>query len=252
MSAQPTESRPSRAPIIVGIVAAVGLACVVGIVIGIAALVLVGSQIQNAFVGIEGTATAQARVPTSGAVRSSATRAALAPATVGPASTPAGLIPTILSKRYSAAPPLSINPNKLYLVTMETSKGTISFTLFPSDAPIATNNFVFLSRDGFYNGLAFHRVEDWVVQGGDPQGNGTGGPGYTIPDEKVTKDYQIGVLAMAKTSAPNSGGSQFFILKQATALPKVYTIFGTVNAGLDVVLRLAIGDRIVKVTVQEN
>jgi cyclophilin family peptidyl-prolyl cis-trans isomerase len=165
--------------------------------------------------------------------------------------TPAAIAPGA-KKKYDKAPDQIIDPKKSYSVTMDTSKGLIKLDLFASEAPIATNNFVFLTRDGFYDGLTFHRVEDWVIQGGDPSGNGTGGPGYTIRDEPVTRDYKPGVLAMAKTSAPNSAGSQFFIMKKDTPLPKQYTIFGQVSQGQDVVGRIQVGDKINKVTIEER
>src|SRR5439155_688160 len=136
-----------------------------------------------------------------------ATPAITAPAA---ASTSVAIAP-VAKKKYDKAPDMTIDAKKSYAVTMDTSKGTIKLDVTPQDGPIAANNFIFLAKDGFYDGLTFHRVEDWVIQGGDPSGNGTGGPGYTIKDEPVARDYKPGVLAMAKTSAPDSAGSQFFI-----------------------------------------
>jgi cyclophilin family peptidyl-prolyl cis-trans isomerase len=167
------------------------------------------------------------------------------------ASTSAAIAP-VAKKKYDKAPDMTIDTKKAYSATLDTSKGTIKLDVTPSDGPIAANNFIFLAKDGFYDGLTFHRVEDWVIQGGDPSGNGTGGPGYTIKDEPVTKDYKPGVLAMAKTSAPDSAGSQFFIMKKDTPLPKQYTIFGQVTEGQDVVDKIAVGDKINKVTVEEK
>ena len=118
--------------------------------------------------------------------------------------------------------------------------------LLPKDAPIAVNNFVFLARQGFYDGLKFHRVvKGFVIQGGDPKGDGSGGPGYKFSDEKVTRNYVAGTLAMAN-SGPNTNGSQFFItLADLTSkLPKNYTIFGQVTGGQDIVQK--IGDVPVK------
>lgn len=161
-------------------------------------------------------------------------------------------IPTVAKARFDKAPDMTIDANKRYAVTIETVKGTIKADLLPKDSPVATNNFVFLARNGFYDGLTFHRVEDWVIQGGDPSGNGTGGPGYTIKDEPTTRDYKPGVLAMAKTSAPDSGGSQFFFIKKETPLPKTYAIFGLTTEGQNVIDQIQIGDKILKVTIAEQ
>lgn len=135
-------------------------------------------------------------------------------------------------------------------ITIETDKGSIVINLF-SDAPIASSNFIFLADRGFYNGLTFHRREEgFVIQGGDPKGNGTGGPGYSFPDEKVTRDYKKGIVAMAN-SGSNTNGSQFFIMLADTAqLPKQYTIFGQVTEGVDVVDTIVVGDIMKKVTVE--
>ena len=122
---------------------------------------------------------------------------------------------------------------------MQTSKGDIVIELFAKEAPLTVNNFVFLARDGFYNGVRFHRIiKGFMVQSGDPLGNGTGGPGYTFRDEPVTRDYVPGTLAMAN-AGPNTNGSQFFIMHGQTALPKAYTIFGKVTQGLEVVEKIA-------------
>lgn len=140
-----------------------------------------------------------------------------------------------------------------------TSKGEIVFTIDAVQSPIAVSNFVKLAGEGFYDGIKWHRVESWVIQGGDPQTKdasvpasrwGTGGPGYTIKDESVTGDYVTGVVAMAKTSAPNSAGSQIFILKTDTPLPKSYQIIGQVTTGLDIVQTIAVGDLMTKVTIE--
>ena len=108
-------------------------------------------------------------------------------------------------------------------IRMETNKGTIEFTLYSEDAPIAVSNFITLTNKGFYDGLTFHRREEgFVIQGGDPNGDGTGGPGYEFEDEEVTKDYDKGILAMAN-SGPDTNGSQFFImLEDNPTLPKQY------------------------------
>ena len=131
--------------------------------------------------------------------------------------------------------------------TIQTDLGTITFQVYNQSAPVASENFVNLANAGFYNGLTFHRiVPGFVIQGGDPNGDGSGGPGYTIPDEPVVGDYTRGIVAMARTSDPNSAGSQFFIVLDdsvAQSLPKSggYVIFGKVTAGLDVVDQIAAG-----------
>ncbi|QQG43794.1 MAG: peptidylprolyl isomerase [Candidatus Daviesbacteria bacterium] len=130
---------------------------------------------------------------------------------------------------------------------IQTSKGQIELEIYP-EASKAASNFIFLSKDGFYDGLIFHRVEDWVIQGGDPLGNGTGGPGYKFADEPVTKPYLRGTLAMAN-SGPNTNGSQFFILKRDTPLQPKYTIFGKVISGLEVIDQIKAGDVMQKITI---
>jgi cyclophilin family peptidyl-prolyl cis-trans isomerase len=139
------------------------------------------------------------------------------------------------------------------IVTMVTTKGTIKMKLFPEDAPKTVENFVKLAKKGYYNGLKFHRVvPGFVIQGGDPKGDGTGGPGYTIPDEtnKILK-HNRGAVAMAKSSAPNSAGSQFYIVidQPAHQLDSGYTVFGTVIQGQDVAEKIQVGDKMTKVTV---
>ena len=139
--------------------------------------------------------------------------------------------------QWSTAPAMAIDQNKTYTANMDTNYGKIVIQLFPKDAPLAVNSFVFLARQKFFDGVKFHRiVKGFVIQGGDPTGTGSGGPGYKFADEKVTRDYLAGTLAMAN-SGPNTNGSQFFIcLADLTGrLPKNYTIFGIVTGGLDVV-----------------
>lgn len=136
-------------------------------------------------------------------------------------------------------------------VTMATDKGVIEIELFGSEAPLTVSNFISLSNDGFYNGLTFHRREEgFVIQGGDPVGNGTGGPGYKFRDEPVTRDYERGIVAMAN-SGPNTNGSQFFIMLADTPLPKNYTIFGKVTSGLEVVDQIQVGDKMTEVKIGE-
>lgn len=133
---------------------------------------------------------------------------------------------------------------------IQTSKGVIEFEIFP-EAPKAATNFISLSNDGFYDGLSFHRVvPGFVIQGGDPVGNGTGGPGYKFADEEVTRDYDKGIVAMAN-SGPNTNGSQFFImLDDNPSLPKSYTIFGKVLKGQEVVSQIQKGDLMDRVTIE--
>lgn len=158
-------------------------------------------------------------------------------------------LPLSKNKRLSQFPGLlkpEILQNKKAVI--QTAKGLISLQIYP-EATTAASNFIVLAANGFYDGLTFHRVEDWVVQGGDPSGNGTGGPGYQFPDEPVTRAYVKGIVAMAN-SGPNTNGSQFFILKKDTALAPKYTIFGQVISGQEVVDQLAVGDIMQKVVIQ--
>lgn len=127
-----------------------------------------------------------------------------------------------------------------YSADLETSHGSVSVELYPEDAPKTVNNFVSLAREGFYDGTVFHRiVKGFVVQGGDPTGTGSGGPGYKFEDETISKDYEEGTLAMAN-AGPNTNGSQFFIVldDMRGRLPKNYTIFGKVTDGMDVVKKI--------------
>ncbi len=135
-------------------------------------------------------------------------------------------------------------------IRIQTNKGEIEFELFGKEAPKAVSNFIFLTNEGFYNGLTFHRRDEgFVIQGGDPNGDGSGGPGYKFEDEEVKKDYDHGIVAMAN-SGENTNGSQFFImLKDNKDLPKQYTIFGKVTKGIDVVDKIKIGDVMQEVAV---
>ena len=141
--------------------------------------------------------------------------------------------------QWTSPPPMSIDQSKEYEATIKTNFGDIEVQLFPEEAPLAVNNFVFLARQGFYDGIKFHRaVKGFVIQGGDPTGTGAGGPGYEFEDEKVTRDYVAGTLAMAN-SGRNTNGSQFFItLANLSNLPKNYTIFGIVTSGFDIVNKI--------------
>jgi cyclophilin family peptidyl-prolyl cis-trans isomerase len=156
--------------------------------------------------------------------------------------------------RYSGPPAMTIDTAKAYGATLVTSKGTIELSLDAKAAPTTVNNFVFLARDRYYDGLTFHRVEPgFVIQGGDPEGTGTGGPGYTIPDEASGLAHVKGALAMAKSAEPDSAGSQFYItLAPQPALDGKYTVFGAVTSGADVVAAIAVGDTITRVTITEK
>lgn len=131
---------------------------------------------------------------------------------------------------------------------IQTAKGNIELQIYP-EASMAASNFMILADNGFYDGLTFHRVEDWVVQGGDPTGTGSGGPGYRFPDEPVIRAYTRGIVAMAN-AGPNTNGSQFFILKKDYPLQPNYTIFGAVISGQEAVDKLTAGDIMQKVVIQ--
>jgi len=137
-------------------------------------------------------------------------------------------------------------------VTVSTNKGVFEIEIFP-DTPLASSNFLLLSHNGFYDGLKFHKVEkDFYVQGGDPLGNGTGGPGYTFADEAVMRGYTKGMVASFNIG-PNTNGSQFFILlSDKEDVPKRYTIFGRVLKGMDVLEKLVEGDIMQQVVVQST
>jgi peptidyl-prolyl cis-trans isomerase B (cyclophilin B) len=162
-----------------------------------------------------------------------------------------------MAKQYPAAPPMSIDPNKKYTATFDTTKGKIVADLFAKDAPKTVNNFVFLVRDKFYDGTTFHRViNDFMIQGGDPTASGRGGPGYRFEDEtdpkKNPNKHKVGSLSMAN-AGPNTNGSQFFITHIATDwLDGKHTIFGQVRTGQDVVNKIAQGDKLTTVTIEEQ
>jgi cyclophilin family peptidyl-prolyl cis-trans isomerase len=142
-------------------------------------------------------------------------------------------------KSYPAPPPQTIDTSHTYTATLATSCGDIVIALDPAQAPVTVNNFVFLARQGFYNGLTFHRVvAGFVIQGGDPTGTGSGDAGYAFADELPKDGYPTGSVAMAN-SGPNTNGSQFFIVTgDGSLLPNDYSRFGMVTAGVDVAKRI--------------
>lgn len=189
------------------------------------------SNVVTAPAGLAGTAQAIASAAPAGAV---STVQAAATTAGGSASDPASR-----NNKYKAPPPMTIDKAKKYTATIVTNKGTMKADLYPDIAPITVNSFVFLANEKFYDGVIFHRVvPGFVIQGGDPTGTGTGGPGYKFNDEPIpdNRGYERGTLAMAN-SGPNTNGSQFFIcldnLTAKNALPKKYNLFGKVTEGLD-------------------
>ena len=142
-----------------------------------------------------------------------------------------------MAKQWSSPPKMEIDINKTYTAHIETSLGPIDVVFFPKDAPQTVNSFIFLAKQGYYNGVIFHRViPGFMIQGGDPTGTGTGGPGYTLPAEFNSHKHVRGTLSMARTSDPNSAGSQFFIMHgDAPYLDGQYTAFGQVTSGMDTV-----------------
>ena len=180
--------------------------------------------------------------------------------------TPGGAVTnTPAAGQYATPPAMAIDPAKTYVAVLETDKGTIRIKLLPDIAPQTVNSFVFLTRQGYFDGVTFHRVlPGFVAQGGDPTGTGRGGPGYNLPDEFSDRPIDKGIVAMANTGRPNSGGSQFFITYVRRAdLDGKYTVFGEVIEGMDVAEKLTPrdpdknpnappGDRIIKAPIEEQ
>jgi cyclophilin family peptidyl-prolyl cis-trans isomerase len=169
-----------------------------------------------------------------------------------------------MAKQWTTAPEMQIDPKKQYKARMETDKGTMVIELFADKTPMTVNNFVFLSREGYYDGVIFHRVIDnFMVQGGDPTGTGRGGPGYKFGDEfnSTLKHDKQGILSMAN-AGPGTNGSQFFITHGPTPhLNGKHTVFGQVVEGLDVLMSIPARDpgnvnatavKIIRVTIEEN
>ena len=151
-------------------------------------------------------------------------------------------------------PDMQIDTDKIYGVTITTDRGSIQMDLDPQLAPNTVNHFVSLARDGYYDSLTFHRVvPGFVVQGGCPEGTGTGGPGYKFADEPVQGEYTLGAVAMAN-AGPDTNGSQFFICIDdcTSSLEKSYNLFGYVTEGMDVALATEVGDVMQSVVVEEK
>jgi len=150
--------------------------------------------------------------------------------------------------------PPKIDPEKVVAVIEMEKGGKIVFEFYPKDAPKSVDNFIALTNKGFYNGLIFHRViEGFMAQGGDPDGTGMGGPGYTIKDEFSSQKHIRGTVAMARTDRPNSAGSQFYICYEPQPhLDGQYTVFGQVMEGMDVVDKIVQGDVMKKVSIVDK
>lgn len=245
---------------------------IISAVVVVIVLALLGVMLQNraATTATEGYSTDSA--------------AQTAPTTAGVAATPMpsaseanelAAVPTLAAataasnptgrKTYTALPPMTIDPTKNYVATITTPRGDIVIRLRPDIAPQTVNSFVFLAREGFYNGLTWHRViQGFMAQGGDPLGDGTGDPGYSVPAEFTNKLLfdRPGVVAMARAQDPNSAGSQFFITTApAPHLNGTYTIFGEVTQGQEIVDRIPLrdpatatapGEQIIRITIAES
>jgi peptidyl-prolyl cis-trans isomerase B (cyclophilin B) len=159
------------------------------------------------------------------------------------------------TKHFQTPPTMEIDRDRIYSATITTSRGPIVVDFFTKDAPVTVNNFIFLARNGFYNGTTFHRViADFMVQGGDPTGTGTGGPGYKFDDETRGNPnrHGKGTLSMAN-AGPNSNGSQFFITHSPQPhLDGKHTVFGQVRSGQEVVDSIKKGDTIDSITIEET
>jgi cyclophilin family peptidyl-prolyl cis-trans isomerase len=144
------------------------------------------------------------------------------------------------TKQWTTPPAMELDPDTRYTATLKTDKGDIEIDLFADESPKTVNNFVFLAGQGFYDGVIFHRtINGFMIQTGDPEGTGRGGPGYRFEDEPVTRKYNAGTVAMAN-AGPNTNGSQFFIVHDRdVGLPPNYTIFGQVTSGMVVVDTIA-------------
>ena len=172
-------------------------------------------------------------------------------------------VPAQKAKTYSSPPPMMIDANKQYIATIETEKGNLVLELFAKDVPVTVNNFVFLAREGLYDGTTFHRViPGFMVQGGDPTGTGRGNPGYRFADEFTNHQHVAGALSMAN-AGPNTNGCQFFITYVPVhQLDGKHSVFGQLIEGMDVLQKLTPrdpnknpnfeGDKIIRITIEES
>jgi peptidyl-prolyl cis-trans isomerase B (cyclophilin B) len=158
-------------------------------------------------------------------------------------------------KQWPTPPLMDVDPKRSYVVIMETNRGTLELELYPQHAPKTVNNFIFLAKEGFYDGISFHRViNDFVIQGGDPTGTGRGGPGYRFEDEFAGNPlkHETAVISMAN-AGPNTNGSQFFITYSPQPhLNGKHTVFGKVVKGQEVMSQIRQGDQMVKVSITES
>ena len=171
--------------------------------------------------------------------------------------------PASAPKTYASPPPMTIDTGKQYTAVMETEKGNMVIELFASDVPVTVNNFVFLAREGLYDGTTFHRViQGFMAQGGDPTGTGRGDAGYKFPDEFTEHTHEAGTLSMAN-SGPDTNGCQFFItFTPQHGLDNKHTVFGRLIEGMDVLEKLTPrdpnqnpqfeGDKILRITIEES
>jgi len=182
------------------------------------------------------------KAPNVGPIADDPSETTSAPFTYGPGACPPAEKPATPVRSFTDAPQRCLKDGVDYKATFETSEGSFTVDLLEKRAPGTVNNFVVLARNGFFDGLTFHRVvPGFVIQGGDPKGDGSGGPGYTIPDELPTSvaSYKQWAVAMANTGQPKSGGSQFFVCVDCSTLPGPgYSLFGQVTAGTDTVSKI--------------
>ena len=162
-------------------------------------------------------------------------------------------VPIPKPKTYSSLPPMIIDTSKHYTATVETKKGNLVLELFAKDVPTTVNNFVFLSREGFYDGNTFHRIiPGFMAQGGDPTGTGRGNPGYRFADEFSQHTHVAGALSMAN-SGPKTNGSQFFITyTPQPQLDGIHSVFGQLLKGMDVLKKIENGDTIIRIIIKES
>jgi cyclophilin family peptidyl-prolyl cis-trans isomerase len=159
----------------------------------------------------------------------------------------------IAPREFIGPQPICITAAHTYQATVNTSQGPIVIQLHPEIAPVTVNNFIVLATHGYYDGLSFWKSEDWVVQGGDPRGDGRGGPGYGLPDEPSTDAWSLGAVGMARVPGGSVNGSQFFIEKAAWpggGPTAVYNRFGTVISGMDKAQLLSTTDTITSITIK--